>query len=232
MANSVFEAPLLGSQPIANFFVPDTVQRHPLGTIVEANVPYYGGGEYIYLKTGETSDNARIWAWNAAYISVLNPITANLAWAIAINPQPVIVDTYSWYQISGNSPIATTSTIAAGSPVGYSAAVAGSAAPVSAGHQILSMISAAASSNTLAKQANTQLGSTRLKLYNTDGLVKGLALSGTGIPGGTTIVSINDDDTIVMSNAATATGSILLLAVFTGFIVGTYDRPKLQGQIT
>jgi len=36
-----------GVQPIA---VTDTVQNHPLGTIVTAVDPTFGGGEFIYLK--------------------------------------------------------------------------------------------------------------------------------------------------------------------------------------
>ena len=38
---------LIGTQPIADN---ETVQRHPLGTIVTATSPTYGVGEFIYLK--------------------------------------------------------------------------------------------------------------------------------------------------------------------------------------
>ncbi len=37
----------LGHQPIASN---STTQNHPLGTIVQASDPTYGGGEFIYLQ--------------------------------------------------------------------------------------------------------------------------------------------------------------------------------------
>ena len=39
----------IGTQPIA---VTDTVQRHPLGMIIRANDPVYGGGERVHLPQG------------------------------------------------------------------------------------------------------------------------------------------------------------------------------------
>lgn len=91
--------PVLGMQPIA---VTDTVQRHPLGTIVKATDPTYGTGEFIYLL-GVANTVAGLWVtYNATtLITTLGANTANLscpvAWAMSAN----VASQYGWYQIGG-----------------------------------------------------------------------------------------------------------------------------------
>lgn len=94
--------PRLGFQPIATT---DTVQNHPLGTIVTAFDPTYGEGEFIYLL-GVTATAVGLWVtWNATtFQTTLGANTANLscpvAWAMSAN----LGSSYGWYQIAGLHP--------------------------------------------------------------------------------------------------------------------------------
>lgn len=91
---------IAGSQPIANT---ETVQKHPLGTIVNAVDPVYGAGEFIYLK-GASSTAVGSWVtYN------LDDGSTTLLAANAIGPVGVAMSAnssssnYGWYQISGKA---------------------------------------------------------------------------------------------------------------------------------
>jgi len=93
----------IGTQPIATA---DTVQNHPLGTIVQAKdvgSTAYGHGEFIYVK-GVTNGAAKAWAiYNA------DDFTTTLAVADGIGPMGVMMSTldastkFGWLQISGKA---------------------------------------------------------------------------------------------------------------------------------
>lgn len=88
-----------GWQPIANT---DTVQRHPLGTIVKASDPTYGSGQFIYLKGVA---NTAVGSW--ATIS-MDDGTTTLTVADAVGPVGVamsanVASQYGWYQIYGKA---------------------------------------------------------------------------------------------------------------------------------
>lgn len=233
MTTSIVNFPLIGSQLLSNSYIPDTVQRHPLGTILEANDPFYGGGEYIYLKSGASSNAAFLFNWDSNFTTVVNPVTANVGRPIATSLIPTIINTYQWYQIAGQAPLISDNSIASGTAIGISTTNPGRAATVSAGRQILSAISVGASTTTIIKTGTTVTGSTAIKLPNLDGLFQGLAVSGTGIPGGTTLSSIDfDSSTGTLSAAATASGIMTATFTFTGYILAEFNRWLLQGQIT
>lgn len=90
---------MIGVQPITGM---STVKNHPLGTIVDAWDPTYGGGEFIYL-TGVSStvvgsivnydDNFQTALDTAAVTGPSRP----LAVAMSVN----VGSSYGWYQISG-----------------------------------------------------------------------------------------------------------------------------------
>lgn len=89
----------IGLQAIA---VTDTVQNHKLGTIVRAEDPIYGAGEFMYLK-GVASTAVGSWVT----INLDDGTTALLA-ANAIGPVGVamsanVASQYGWYQISGKA---------------------------------------------------------------------------------------------------------------------------------
>lgn len=89
---------LIGAQPIDSV---STTQRHPLGLIVDAVDPTYGGGEFIYLK-GVSDGAAGAWVtYN------IDDGSTTLLVANAIGPVGVMVAAldastdYGWVQISG-----------------------------------------------------------------------------------------------------------------------------------
>lgn len=89
----------IGMQAIATT---DTVQQHPLGTVIEADDPTYGSGTFIYLK-GVASTAVGSWAvYNSDDFS-----TALLAAAadgpVAVAMSANVADQYGWYQIRGKA---------------------------------------------------------------------------------------------------------------------------------
>lgn len=88
---------LIGTQPIATT---DTVQNHPLGTIVTADDPTYLAGEFIYLKGVVDTVVGSVVTYN------MDDGSTTLAVADAIGPVAVamsinVASQYGWYQIQG-----------------------------------------------------------------------------------------------------------------------------------
>lgn len=233
--------PLLGSQPVGNFFVPDSVARHKVGATITVNDPYYGGQELIYLavptSTALKVGHAVTWDLNNSIIAL--PNTANTGFPVALSLNAVASDAsnvqYSWFLIEGQALAWSSASVAAAAAIGVVAA--GQLGAVAAGKQILNARVAAAATTTVAKtNTATQSGSTLIKVSNTDGWFVGIALSGTGIQATTTVTAIDPDNrTVTMSLAATATGSVTVTGTRndgTNFYnVVTIDRPFVQGQI-
>lgn len=233
--------PLLGSQPVGNFFVPDSVARHKVGATITVNDPYYGGQELIYLavptSTALKVGHAVTWDLNNSIIAL--PNTANTGFPVALALNAVASDAsnvqYSWFLIEGQALAWSSASVAAAAAIGVVAA--GQLGAVAAGKQILNARVAAAATTTVAKtNTATQSGSTLIKVSNTDGWFVGIALSGTGIQATTTVTAIDPDNrTVTMSLAATATGSVTVTGTRndgTNFYnVVTIDRPFVQGQI-
>ena len=90
---------VLGSQPIATN---STTQNHPLGTIVRAVDPTYGGGEFIYLK-GLNSTAIGEWVtYNTDDFST-TLLAANAIGPVAVAMSACVTGEYGWYQISGKA---------------------------------------------------------------------------------------------------------------------------------
>lgn len=235
--------PLLGSQPVGNFFIPDNVQRHKLGATITVVDPYYGGQELVYLaipvSTALKVGHAVTWDVNNNIIAI--PNTANTGFPVALSLNSVASDAanvqYSWFIFEGQALAWSNASVAAAAAIGVVAA--GQLGANSAGKQILNARVAAAATTTVAKaNTSTQSGSTLLKLSaGTDGWFVGIALSGTGIQATTTVTAIDPDNrTVTMSLAATATGSVTVTGTrndatnFYNLVV--IDRPFVQGAIT
>lgn len=243
MTVAASQFPLIGSQPIGNYFVPDTTQRQPLGAIVAADDPFWGGGEYMYGKANGTLSQGNACVWDASYQFTQLANTANQARAVAFATYPMVAGQYGWFKISGRCVANCTASVAAAASVGITAA--GQLGAVTAGKQILGAISDQAATATITK-ANTQTrsGSPLLQVSNSDGLFVGLPISGTGIPASTYIGAISADGrTLTMTQSdlataqnATATGSVTLTGTMNDgtvfYNVVQCDRPSTQGQIT
>ena len=89
----------IGLQPIA---VTDTVQNHKLGTIVRAEDPTYGSGEFIYLL-GVASTAVGSWVTYDLDNGGTALLAANAIGPVAVAMSANVASQYGWYQISGKA---------------------------------------------------------------------------------------------------------------------------------
>ena len=100
---------LIGGQKIADT---ETTQYHPLGTIVTARDPTYGGGEFIYLLgVASTVVGSVVTYHPSTYQTALCPVGNSLAKPIAVAMSANVAASYGWYQISGLAVAAKSATI-------------------------------------------------------------------------------------------------------------------------
>lgn len=113
----------LGIQPIAST---STVQNHALGTIIRAEDPTYGGGEFIYLK-GVVATVVGSMVDFDPYLgtTVLSPATGGIG-PVAVSMSINVASQYGWYQIGGVAAVKAPNTMVAGAEVFSLAATAGS----------------------------------------------------------------------------------------------------------
>lgn len=243
MTVAATQYPLIGSQPIGNYFVPDSTQRQPLGSILSADDPFWGGGEYMYALANATLNQGQACVWDSGYNMTALANTANQGRSIAFATYPMTAGQYGWFKISGRCVANSTASVAAGTTAGITAA--GQLGANSAGKQILNANVDQAATATITKaNAQTVNGSPLVRVSNSDGLFVGLAISGTGIPASTYIGAISSDGrTITMTQSnlstaqnATASGSTTLTGTMndgtTFYNVVQCDRPFAQGAIT
>lgn len=228
-----------GFQPVNDWFLPDTTQRHPLGLILTGCDPYWGSGEFIYVKSNDAIIKGSVCAWNGSYLAVLVPNTANQGFPVGVAMAPMASGKYGWLQIGGLAVYKTGSTVAADTGIGITAA--GVIGTLAAGKQILGCRNVTAATGTVTGTGSTKNGSSVLTFANGyDGFFLGAALSGTGIPASTVAASMGaDGKTILMGSAigtvdklATADGTVTVTGTYTGYGAGILNRPFAQGAIT
>lgn len=108
----------LGYQNIAET---STVKNHPLGTIVSAYDPTYGGAEFIYLLGVANTTVGNVVTYDAStHQTVLSAVGGNIPRPVAIAMSANVASQYGWYQISGIAVVKKTATVslAAGAAVG------------------------------------------------------------------------------------------------------------------
>ena len=99
----------------------DTTKNHALGTIIKAESPTYGAGEFIYLLGVVNTVAGSPVTWDAlTHQTVLAPVGSNLPSAVAFAMGACVAATYGWYQISGKVLASKAATICcvAGAAVG------------------------------------------------------------------------------------------------------------------
>ena len=242
MAYAVNGGPI-GNQQITPFNLPDTTARHLPGTIVNAVDPYWGGGEFMYVKANGSIRTLGLVVITQTFASgqvVYNatevPNTANLGRMLGVATVPASSGQVIWVQIGGVVPINSSAAVAADTAFGIAAA--GQAGANSAGKQILNSRVVVASTQTVAKTGCTaNSGSTRLLVPNADGWFVGAYLSGTGIAAATTVSDIDPSGTIVtLSIATTAAVAGTITATYNNatiyYNVAHINRPFAQGAIT
>lgn len=80
----------------------DTVQRMPLGSIVRADDPVYGAGEFIYLK-GLAATGVGTWVTYNGDDMTTTLLAANAIGPVAVAMGATVANTFGWYQISGKA---------------------------------------------------------------------------------------------------------------------------------
>ena len=97
MAYNIVSPGLAGFQGIA---ISDTVQNHALGTIVQANDPTYGAGEFIYLKGVASTAIGSAAVYNNSAGTTTLTVAASRG-PVGISMSANVASQYGWYQISG-----------------------------------------------------------------------------------------------------------------------------------
>lgn len=225
MAYAVIGGPI-GNQQITPFNLPDTTARQAPGMIVNAVDPYWGGGEFIYVKAGGTIRTQGLCTilqtfanGQVVYTATEVPNTANLGRMLGVAQTSATVGQYLWLQISGVTPVNCSAAVAADTAFGIAAAGQGGAN--SAGKQVLNARVVVASTQTVAKTGCTaNSGSTRLLIPNADGWFVGAYLSGTGIAALTVVTDIDPSGTIVTLSVATT-------AAVAGTVTATYNNATI-----
>jgi hypothetical protein len=241
MTTAANNSAVIGFPAVGNWFIPDNVQRLPLGTVMSVIDPFWGGQELIYVSfpasTAVVAGTPLV--WDNAFSATAIPNTANLGQPLgfALNAVPSVAAVqYGWALVSGRIPAYSNASVAANAQIGIAAA--GKLGANSAGKEILGAKVQAAATTTVAK-ANTvtQSGSPIIKATNTDGWFVGMAVSGTGIAASSVVNAIDPDNrTVTLNNNATATGAVTVTGTYNDganfWNVLYVDRPSAQGAIT
>ena len=215
------------------------------------NDPFYGGQELIRLKFplgGAVIFVGTLSKVDPTYSFLALPNTANTGFnfAATLNHVPVNAsfDQFGWAVIGGKFVINSTASVAVTVAIGIAAA--GQAGANAAGKQLLGTNVTLAATGTVVKTSTqTQSGSPNLRLTtNSDGLFVGGAITGTGIPAGTSIGAIDATGLVLSMVAtgtttavnATATGSVTVTQTNNDatrfWNTVTMNRPLAQGAIT
>lgn len=233
-------APYVGTTPFNDWFVPDTVQRHPLGVVVPAVDPYWGFGEFMYVKSTAAILKGSACMWDESFNAALLPSTATQGFPFAIAMAPIASGSYGWLQRRGRAVIKTNATVAADGVLAVAAA--GILGATATGKQVLNIRNRISATGTTTVNANTQNGTGVLFCpHGYDGLFIGMALSGTGIPASTVVAALDPDGKRVYTGSAigttgdknsTATGNITLTGTYTGYGSAVIDCPSCMQIVT
>lgn len=221
----------------------DTVQNFPFGYRVRAIDPILGFGEFIYLQGVASTVAGSVVNYNpftgATTLNVPAAIT-NLPLAIAV--APTVANLFGWYQVAGTAVVANNATAAAGKPFLVGTGTISSTSTT--GQEVLNAQIVTANGSTFTKTGTTRNGSTELFLSNLDAVFVGCPISGTGIPGGTSVAagfnnspngrnsSAGSAASLIMSAAATADGTVTVTFTRTNFSLLSGQNYVSQGAIT
>lgn len=201
------------------------------GDVITGWDPLFGVAEFM-LGFGVASlargDAVRL-GLNFASTRTLAATRGLIGVAMSANTDPTAL---SWFAVRGQVPVNSTATAAVDAPL-FTSATAGALTSASTAGSGLSgaaytiTVSAAVTTKTIS----TVSGSPVIR-YNGDdgGLYVGQAVSGTGIPGGATIVEIGSPGTMLGRQATVRPGEIRLSAnaTATGTVTGTFSTTATQ----
>lgn len=233
------------ASPLLSFATTDSQKKFNPGFILlaagtdydtTANVPNWGFCELMYVAGPAltTFIPGTLVTWDKDFQLVPLPNTGNTG-----RPCGVVLSNFSgasnqveygWILTSGIAPVREASATAG--PVFISGAGVATPTPA-AGKQILGMSCLIAASGSFTRQGTTLNGSKQIRVPGTSGMFVGQAVSGAGIPGSSTIASIDPGgQAITLNNAATASATVTMTFTNTGYGICQFNRPHVQGQIT
>lgn len=230
-----------GAAPFNDWFTPDTTQRMQLGLKVAATDPFWGYGEFVYIKSNDAILKGSLVTMGGlgTFLGTLMPNTANLGQPFGVAPAPIPSGSYGWIQVAGVCVYKTNATVAADAAIGIG--TTGIAGTNSAGKQLLNVHNFVSATGTKTVTAITTNGTGTLQTSGYDGFFIGMALSGTGIPASTVVAKLDPDGKTIYTGSAigtlgdktsTASGSITLTGTYTGYGQGLLMYPFGQGAIT
>lgn len=234
---------IVGYQQLTPYNLPDTTARVQPGVIMGAVDPYWGGGEFMYVKAngsirqfGLVVITPAVASGAVVYNATEVPNTANLGRSVGVAMVSASSGQFFWACVGGTVPVNCNASVAADTTFGIAAAGQGGAN--TAGKQLLNARVVIAASATVAiAGAVANSGSNQLRVPHSAGWFAGAYLSGTGIAAGTTVTDIDPSGTLVTLSANTT-------AAVNGTVTATYNnatifynvahinRPFAQGAIT
>ncbi len=213
----------------------DTTQRTRTGLCVGAIDTFWGYAEFIYAKAtatipmGSLCDMLSVLTNGAYELQMTAHPTgaANSPRPIAVAMSAMTVGQFGWFCTRGLVPVATTTTVAAGSPFSFSQVTAGRAQTAATTFNISNAVSVAASATTVVKTGcKGNAGDFNITIPNGEGWFIGCVLTGTGVGASALITNISPDGrtcTVSVANAAAVTGSVT--ATYTGYILAQINCP-------
>lgn len=136
----------VGAQPIANT---ETTAKHPLGTIIRAQDPTYGEGEFIYLLGVASTTVGSVVSYDpSTFQTALAPVGTNLPRPIAVAMSANVASQYGWYQISGVAVMAKSSATSLAASAAVGVKTIGFIAATGSGKEVQGAIVAAVASAT------------------------------------------------------------------------------------
>lgn len=225
---------LAGMGPVTDLMTPDTTQKFAGGTVIDAVDPYFGFGRFMYLQASAAyNPGDLVTITDQTFNTAPLALTANLGSNLLVARQVISgAGVWGWFQFEGICPMRVDTGVAAGAAIGIGT-TAGRAGTNSAGKQLLGVRVLQPATFTLVRNVCTSyFGQKYLDVPTTDGLFKGLAVSGTGIAAGT-IASLDPGGTrVVLTANSTASGVTAVTFTWTGFNMVFILNPSTQGAIT
>lgn len=225
-----------GPQPFNDWFTPDTTQRVQLGLQLEAIDPYWGWGQFQYVKSNDVilKGSACAVGTGPTFLATLTPNTVNLGQPVAFAMAPMAAGVFGWLQIAGMAVYKTNATVAADVAIGIGNA-AGILGTLITGKGLLNVhnVKSATATTAITNVQTTNNSGTLYCPSGYDGWFLGMALGGGGIPGSTIVAGLSSDGkTVLMGSAigtfdkvATATASVTVTGTYTGFGAGMIQFP-------
>ena len=229
-----------GTQPFNDWFIPDTTQRHALGTTVTAVDNFWGAGKFIYVASNAAVLKGSVCMWDETFTASLLPSAVTQGFCFGIAMAPIPSGSFGWLQLEGRAVYKTNATVAADGVLAIAAA--GILGATATGKQVIGIRNRVSATGTKTFTANTQAGSPVIYCPNGyDGVFLGMALSGGSIPASTVAAGLDPDGKRVYTGSAigtfgdknpTATAQITMTGTYTGYGSGVINNPTCMQIVT